>query len=112
MQDRRAVRWLTWVVGVAFVGLGVAEVSTRLFSSEPTDVEAVAFWFISLCGGGALILAGRFVVPRPSGWSITMVATGCILGTLATAWTLVLPVLAVTLLVMTVVEQAQPSIRD
>lgn len=88
---------LAWLLGVVFIALGVVEVAVRLVSEEPVDSVAVAFWLVTLCGGGALVLVG---VTRPRGWSFALVALGCFLGGLATAWTVVLPILAVTLLVL------------
>lgn len=101
--------WLALIVGLVFVILGVIEVSVRVLPSEPIDAGAVAFWFLSLCGGGALILGGRFLVARPSGVSIVMVSVGCVAGSLATMWTLVLPALAITLLVLNVLDQQRTS---
>lgn len=109
MHSRRTVTWLGWFVGLVFLILGVVEVSVRILSDEPIDAGAIAFWFLSLCGGGALILTGRFLVTRPSGVSIVMVTVGCVAGTLATMWTLVLPALAIALLVLNVLDQQRTA---
>jgi hypothetical protein len=100
MSRRRAATVLAWILGVVFIVLGLVEVAVRLASDEAVDGVAVAFWLTMLCGGGALVLVGSFVVDRTSGWSFALVALGCFLGGLATAWTVVLPILAVTLLVL------------
>jgi hypothetical protein len=97
--------WLAWFVGLTFILLGVAEVASRVSSSEPVDAAAVAFWSLSLCGGGSLILIGRFLVTRPPWASTVLIAVGCLAGMVATAWTLVLPLLAGTLLVSTALER-------
>lgn len=39
-----------------FLAFGVAEVSVRLLDAAPRDLAALAFWSISLLGGGALVL--------------------------------------------------------
>jgi hypothetical protein len=100
MSRQRAATVLAWILGVVFIVLGVVEVAVRVVSDEAVDGAALAFWFVTLCGGGALLLIGSFVVQRSSGWSFALVALGCFLGGLATAWTVVLPILAVTLLVL------------
>ena len=58
-------------------------------------------WFLSLCGSGALILIGTFAVSMYRRLSFTLGATGCLMAGTATLWTLILPILAVTLLVLT-----------
>jgi len=105
VNARRVSTWLAWFVGLTFILFGVLEVAVRISSSEPIDEGALAFWFLSLCGGGSLILAGRFLVTRPSWASKLLVAVGCFAGMVATMWTLLLPVLAGTLLVLTAFEQ-------
>lgn len=64
----------------------------------------LAFWFLSLCGGGALILIGTFVVTQRRWLSSTLVAVGCAAGSIATMWTLILPMLALALLVLTMLR--------
>ena len=103
MPSRRFVNRLAAFVGGLFIVLGIIEVAVRVLSDEPLDWDAVAFWFLALCGGGALILAGRFAAR--SGWaSKGLVAVGCLLGSIATAWTLLLPILAIVLLALTMLE--------
>lgn len=98
----RAASALTWFVGVVFIALGVIEVVVRVVSRDPVELDALAFWSLSLCGGGALVLLGAFVVPRPSWGSFALIAAGCLAGTVATMWTLLLPVLAAAVLVLAV----------
>jgi hypothetical protein len=111
VHTRRVSTWLAWFVGLTFIVFGAVEVAVRVFSSEPIDAGTIAFWFLSLCGGGSLILAGRFLVTRPSWASKCLVAVGCFAGMVATMWTLVLPVLAGTLLVLTVIEQPDRAVQ-
>lgn len=86
---------LTWFVGVAFLALGVAEVGVRLLGEDPVDPAAVAFWSVSLLGGGTLVLVGALRVGGRSGRGLLILWFGVMLGSVATMWTLVLPVLAV-----------------
>ena len=90
-------------VGGLFIVLGIIEVAVRVLSDDPLDWDAVVFWSLSLCGGGALILAGRFAAR--TGWlSKGLIAVGCLLGSIATAWTILLPILAIALLALTMLE--------
>jgi len=86
---------LTWFVGVVFLAFGVAEVAVRLLADDPIDPAALAFWSISLLGGGALVLLGAFRVGCQSGRGLALLGMGVLLGSIATMWTLVLPVVAV-----------------
>lgn len=109
MASARATNGLAWFVGGTFVVLGIVEVVVRVVSSEPIDPDAIAFWFLSLCGGGTLVLLGSFVVTRPRWASLTMVTVGCLAGTFATMWTIVLPVCALTLLFLTVTRPREST---
>ena len=100
-RDRilRATRPLGATVGVLLLVLGVAEFATHL--DEPLSLF---FWLPSLLGGGALVLVGVFrMFARP--WlSDVLVIIGALLGFLATAWTVLMPVLLLTLVVLTIVR--------
>jgi hypothetical protein len=86
---------LTWFVGVVFLAFGVAEVAVRLPADDPIDPAALAFWSISLLGGGALVLLGALRVGGQSGRGLLLLGIGVFLGSLATMWTLILPVVAI-----------------
>ena len=102
MTRERLQKGLAWVVGIVFIVFGIIEVGVRVVSPDPIEVDALAFWFVSLCGGGALVLVGSFLVTRPVWASFALVAVGCLAGSVATMWTLLLPVLALTVLVLAV----------
>ena len=93
-------------VGVLFLGLGVAELVTHL--DEPLSLF---FWLPALWGGGALVLIGVFRATVRPLLSDVLVIIGAFLGLLATAWTILMPVLILTLVVLTIVHarrQAPP----
>ena len=100
MTQDRAVKGLAWFLGVVFILFGIAEVIRVVGWGG----GGLAFWFLSLCGGGALILLGTFVVTQRPWLSLTLVIVGCLAATIATMWTLILPVLAMTLLVLTLLR--------
>ena len=104
----RAVRWLAWGVGILFILFGVVEVAVRVLSADPIDAEAVVYWFVALCGGGTLVLMGSFVITRP-GWALTAVMLGCLLGMIATVWTVLLPVAALALVVLSILQVGKPG---
>ena len=67
--------------------------SGRSFDPEESD----GFWLPSLWGGGALVLYGVF---GREFVSAKLVTAGALLGMIATAWTLIVPVLAIALAVL------------
>jgi len=93
-------------VGGVLLGLGVAELVTHL--DEPLSLF---FWLPALWGGGALVLIGVFRATVRPLLSDVLVIIGAFLGLLATAWTILMPVLILTLVVLTIVHarrQAPP----
>ena len=86
-------RVLAAVVGGGLALQGLAEFLLRLDEPGP-----LIFWLPTLWGGAALVLAGSFQVNRSAGASRIMVLLGSALGFVPSAWTLVMPVLIVTLI--------------
>ncbi len=92
-------RWrrrLALVLGIIFILDGIAETVRAIRS----DAGGLIFWFGSLCGGGALILLGTFALSRRLWLSFALTAVGCLAAGIATAWTIILPLLATSLLVL------------
>jgi hypothetical protein len=94
----KGINGLAWFLGVGFMLLGIAEVAVRVAAGNSSGL---AFWFLSLCGGGASILIGNFVLTRRPVAAFALVTVGCLAATVATMWTLILPILALTLIVLT-----------
>jgi len=92
-SSSRWVRILGGVVGGIYLVFGVGELLAHL--DHPVSL---AFWAPSLLGGGALVLYGVFGRSRAAS---KLVVAGALLGLVATAWTLVIPVLAIVLVVLT-----------
>jgi hypothetical protein len=99
-RDRisRATRALGATVGLVLLVLGVAELVTH--RDEPLSL----FWLPSLWGGGALLLVGVFRTSARPWLSDALVIIGALLAFLATAWTVLMPVLLLTLVVLTIVR--------
>lgn len=98
-QRRRATQVIGLIAGVGLILLGVAELIYRIDEPAP-----LLFWLPTLWGGGGLVLIGVFGRPRRSGLRPLLVATGAILGALPTAWTVVMPVLSIILVVLVIQE--------
>jgi lipid-A-disaccharide synthase-like uncharacterized protein len=96
VPTERPTRWaraLGGVVGGIYLVLGVGELIAH--SDQPVSL---AFWAPSLIGGGALVLYGVFGRSRAR---TKLVVAGALLGVVATAWTLIVPVLSIVLVVLT-----------
>jgi hypothetical protein len=96
MNNRRLTRILAGFLGVVFLALGVVETVVRVRDSE---YAYALFWFTFLCGGGTLILWGTFRSASPR-WAVNLVIVGAILGSYVSAWTVILPLLALTLILL------------
>ena len=90
MARGRSTDILTVVLGVLYIVAGIAETTRAVVSGD----GGIPFWFGSLVGGGALILLGYVLRRR------VLVTVGCLAGVIATAWTIVVPVIALTVIVL------------
>jgi hypothetical protein len=97
------VRVLGAVVGGIYLVFGIAE-----FAGHVHQPVSLVFWGPSLLGGAALVLYGIFGRRRSS--STRLVVAGALLGLVATAWTLVVPVLAIVLVVLTFNGAQRPPV--
>ena len=89
---------LTIGVGAVLVAMGTAETVRVLVSGD--GVWALAFWSISLVGGGTLVLLGRLLYHRRPWLAFTLVTLGCVAGANATLWTLVIPLAAIAVVAL------------
>jgi hypothetical protein len=90
-------------LGCLFVALGIAETIRAVRSGD----GGIWFWFGSLVGGGTLVIGGWRLRRRWPGWSAALVAIGSLAGTIATMWTLVVPLAALTLVVLVVLAAGE-----
>ena len=82
-------------LGIIFVLFGLIEVITH----RNDTAGALAFWSLSLLGGGALVLIGTLLRPTSRVWGLALLTIGALAGTNATVWTLIVPILAIITLV-------------
>ena len=94
-------------LGCLYVALGVAETIRAVRSGD----GGVWFWFGSLVGGGTLILGGWMLRRRRPGWSAALVTIGSLAGMIATMWTLVVPLAALTLVLLVVLAAGEEHDR-
>ncbi len=98
-------RWLGLFLGCLLIVAGVAE-TIRLTRSGD---GGLLFWFPTLVGGGALILAGTLLLPNRPTLGAALTVAGCVVGMLPTLWTLIVPVLLIVLAVTSVSRQRRPT---
>jgi hypothetical protein len=79
------------VLGGIYLVFGVIEVITHRHDST----GALAFWGLSLLGGGALAIAGTRLLSTRRKPGLALLTIGALLGTNATLWTLLLPIFAI-----------------
>ena len=100
MRHHSAIRRLGIVVGSMFLFAGILETIRVLTSGD----GGLAFWSGSLFGGGAMVLLGTLGLRSRPLLALAAVTIGALAGSLATAWTLVLPVLALWLVILRAVS--------
>jgi hypothetical protein len=61
----------------------------------------MAFLGGTLLGGAAVMFAGLFA-PLPARYQVPMIMVGLVAGLMATLWTVVVPILAIVIVVLTV----------
>jgi hypothetical protein len=96
---------LALVLGVVFILLGIAETVRAIRSGD----GGLPFWFGSLCVGGVLILIGTFALSWNVWLSFSLTAVGSLAAANATMWTIILPLLAAMLLVLTLLRAVRAS---
>lgn len=104
MFDRRIDRVLAALAAAGLIILGIAEVISRLDEPGP-----LWFWLPTLWGGATLILVGGFVPTENRLLSKVLVVAGCAIGLLPSMWTLVMPVLLITVIFRTLTAGPAPA---
>jgi len=106
------VRGLLWWSGLALgcllVAGGVAE-TVRVLSSGD---GGLLFWFGTLAGGGGLILVGTLVMPHRPMHGAVLTTMGCIAGLLPTMWTVIVPVMLVSLAIASVMHASAETEQE
>ena len=82
-----------------YAALGTLEVTLKV--AEESAISTIAFFGGTLLVGAALILCGLYA-HLPDNTRPALLVVGAVTGLLASAWTLVLPVLAIVVMVVNV----------
>lgn len=105
MTKDRLTDTLTIGLGILYAVAGIAETIRAVDSGD----GGIPFWFGTLVGGGTAILLGILVFRgRPRVYAALVVA-GAAAGMLATMWTLVIPILAIAVIVLTLQRTSEDS---
>ena len=94
-----ATRALAGMLGVGYIAAGI--VGAALDSTGGGSDLAV--WLLLLVGGGVLVLAGSFVLASRGALGVALTVIGATAGALALFWSAIVPVLAITLVVLSIV---------
>jgi hypothetical protein len=100
MARPRLTRILTLGLGVLYVVVGVAETIQEVSSDE----DVMWSWWGTIVGGGVLVLVGAAVTSRHPNVGRGLVCVGSLLGIPVTMRTIVVPLLAVIVVLLTVWE--------
>jgi len=102
MAHALLTRTATLSLGILYVAAGLAGPARDASAGD----GGRAFWTATLLGGGALVLMGFALVRRQPHVGRGLVCVGSLVGILTTAWTVVVPVLAVVVVFLTLRETA------
>ena len=100
MRRKRITRVATVSLGVLYVVAGILETTRAVVTGD----GGLPFWFGTLVGGGTAILLGVLVFRDRPQLSTVLVVTGAMVGVLATMWTVVVPLLAAAVVILTLRE--------
>lgn len=67
------------------------------------------FWILFLLAGALLLVAGLYLANRSRSLAAGLVSLGALLGAVATFWTIVVPLAAAVLIVLSVLWARQPT---
>ena len=96
---------LTVALAVIYLAAGIAA-TVRAVRSGDGDLW---FWCGTLVGGGSLVLVGLVTARRHPRVGGALICIGCLLGIVATTWTIVIPLFALWVVVLNVRELTAPD---
>jgi hypothetical protein len=103
---RRLTDVLTVFLGLLYLIAGMAETTRAVVTGD----GGIPFWFGTLVGGGTMVLFGALAYRKRPRLSRRLIEIGAILGILATAWTVVVPLLALAVIVLTELRTTEQKI--
>ena len=105
-------RWTLWLTGLLALGLlAAALLGVALGATEETS--DTVFWLLLLGGGGLLLVAGIYAFARSAPWvGFALIVLGAIAGSLALFWSVIVPIAAVVLIVLTLLDARRLAARS
>jgi hypothetical protein len=103
------VRRLTLGLAAVYAALGTLEVVLKV--AGDSTVTTIAFFGGTLLGGAGLILYGLFAHLASSTRRV-LIILGAVAGLLASAWTLLVPVLAIAVIALNATRPVAPAGED
>ncbi|MBM2823621.1 MAG: hypothetical protein HW413_2367 [Thermoleophilia bacterium] len=98
---------LAGLLGVGYIAAGVVGAAADATGGDGSDL---AFWLVFLVGGGALVLIGSFLFGSRPMPSVVLTSVGALAGALALFWSVIVPVLALALVVLSVVRARRSAL--
>jgi hypothetical protein len=89
----------SWVLGVSLGILVLLFGAYEVITHRNDTAGAMAFWGLSLLGGGALVLAGTLLRRTRRAWGLALLTVGALAATNATLWTVIVPLVAIATVV-------------
>jgi len=93
------------VLGIGYVAAGI--VGAALGTTG--GAGDLALWLLLLVGGGGLVLAGSFALASRGALGVVLTAIGAAAGALALFWSVIVPILAIALVVVSVLSARRRS---
>jgi hypothetical protein len=104
---RRWEKWFGLGLGALLIAAGIGE-TIRLTRSGDGGFW---FWFPTLVGGGLLVVTGTLLRSRRPVPGLVLTAIGCVVGIPPTLWTVIVPMLLLTLIVVSAKHTAEVTGR-
>lgn len=102
MNVRSALFWLGTITGIAYLLIGAFGAWWPGHWDDAAASDQI-LWGALLMGGGVALLAGLRIIERSPRWGAILVAVGAVAGALVIFWTVIVIVVALTVVVLAVV---------
>lgn len=100
---RRWEKWFGLGLGVLLIADGIGETIRLMRSGD----GGFWFWFPTAVGGGLLVVAGTLLRSRRPIPGFVLTVIGCVVGIPPTLWTVIVPMLLITLIIVSAKHTAE-----
>ena len=101
MTAEKVLVVLGTITGVAYVLVGLITGLWPSFWDDSSTGDRIV-WMALLVGGGIVLLAGLRISVRSPWPAAILISAGALAGALATFWTVVVPIVAISLVVLSI----------